>query len=159
LLQKLRDICTADGRPGNGRRRIARTDEKVQLVDELVLSQDNKPQSHRMVREIAHETGIPQSSVTHIIHKCFKKRHAQELTDAKLVCNDHGCCLKSFQILLLILSSFRTKMSSLLRCLVSLQNDRLYTRRVMRRSVNSLLNVCVCKRVISVAVTKQRIKH
>ena len=84
LLQKL---LTVDRRPSSGRRRSARTADNVDLVDELVLSQEDKPQSHRTVREISRETGIHRSSVTHIIHKdlclkCFKKRRAQELSNA-----------------------------------------------------------------------------
>jgi len=39
LLHKLRDTGTVDRRPGSGRRRSARTDENVELVDELALSQ------------------------------------------------------------------------------------------------------------------------
>ena len=61
---------TVDRRPGSGRRRSARTADNVDLVDELVLSQEDKPQSHRTVREISRETGIHWSSViTRIIHK------------------------------------------------------------------------------------------
>jgi len=39
LLKKLRDTGTVNRRPGSGRRRTARTDNNVQLVDELVQSQ------------------------------------------------------------------------------------------------------------------------
>jgi len=59
----------------------------VETVDDLLLSQENKPQTHRTVREISRETGIHRSSVSQIICKdlhlkCFKRRRAQELTDA-----------------------------------------------------------------------------
>ena len=46
LLQKLRVTGTVDRRPCSGRRRSARTADNVDLVDELVLSQeDNRRQS------------------------------------------------------------------------------------------------------------------
>ena len=65
----------------------ARTEENVETVNDLVLSQEDKLQAHRIVRETSRETGIHQSSVSHIICKDldlkgFKKRRAQELTDA-----------------------------------------------------------------------------
>ena len=46
-----------------------------------------KPHTHRTVREISRETGIHRSSLSRIICKdlrlkCFKRRRAQELTDA-----------------------------------------------------------------------------
>ena len=81
-----------DRRPSSRQRqtRSARTADNVDLVDELVLSQEDKPQSHRTVREISREMGIHRSSVTRIIHKdlclkCFKKRRAQELSNACLL--------------------------------------------------------------------------
>jgi len=61
-------------------------EENVESVNDLVLSQEDKPQTHKTVCEISHETNIHRSSVSQIICKdwhlkCFKRRHAQELTD------------------------------------------------------------------------------
>jgi len=53
LLVKFR---TVDRRPGSGRRR-AHTDENVDTADSLLLSQEDKPQSHRRVREISRKAG------------------------------------------------------------------------------------------------------
>jgi len=66
---------------------FARTEETFESVNDLVLSKQDKPQTHRTVREISRETGIHRSSVSQIICKdlhlkCFKRRSAQELTDA-----------------------------------------------------------------------------
>jgi len=55
LLVKFR---TVDRRPGSGRR-SARTDDNVDTVESLLLSQEDKPQSHRTVREISREAGDP----------------------------------------------------------------------------------------------------
>ena len=58
-------------------------------VDELVLSQEDKPKRHRSAREISHETAI-LSSVRWIIHrdlqlKCFKWCRAQLLSEANRI--------------------------------------------------------------------------
>jgi len=58
LLKKLRDTGTVDRRPGISRPRSARTEENVETVNDLILSQEDKPQTHRAVREIYRETGI-----------------------------------------------------------------------------------------------------
>ena len=86
LLKKLRDTGTVHRRPGSGRPRSARTEENVETVNELVLSQDDKPQTHRTVREISRETGIHRSSVTRIIcSTCLKRCRAQQLTDTQFL--------------------------------------------------------------------------
>jgi hypothetical protein len=87
LLKKLRQTGTTDRRQGGGRPKSARTEQNVSAVEELVLSQEDKPQTHQSTRQISRLTGVPQSSVVRIIHqdlhlKCLKKRRAQELTDA-----------------------------------------------------------------------------
>jgi len=87
LFKKLRDTGTVDRRPGNGRPRSAGTEESVESVNALVSSQQDKPQTHRTVRGMSRETGVHRSSLSRIIGKdlhlkCFKKRRAQELTDA-----------------------------------------------------------------------------
>jgi len=50
---------TVDRRPGSGRRSTAHTDEYVDTVESLLMSQEDKPQSHRTVREISREAGGP----------------------------------------------------------------------------------------------------
>jgi len=70
-------FSTVDRRLGSGRR-SAHTDENFDTVESLLLSQEDKPQSQRTVREISHEVGIHRSSVSQIIHKvlrlkCYKK--------------------------------------------------------------------------------------
>ena len=87
LLKKLRETGTAERRKGSGRPKSARTEENVSAVEELALSQESQPQTHRSVRQISRVTGISQSSVFRIIHadlglKCLKKRRAQELTES-----------------------------------------------------------------------------
>jgi len=47
---------TVDRRPGSGRCSV-HTDDNVVTVESLLLSQEDKPQSHRTVREISLEAG------------------------------------------------------------------------------------------------------
>jgi transposase len=87
LLKKLRSTGTTARKPGSGRRRSVRTDENVAVVNDLVLSQEDAPKTHRTIRQIARETDVHRSTVHRIIHqdlklKCLKKRRAQELTSA-----------------------------------------------------------------------------
>jgi len=85
---------------GSGRPKTARTAQNVSAVEELALSQESQPNTHRSVHEIVRETGIRQSSVFCIIHndlrfKCLKKRRVQELTEsnrALIDCNAPECC-------------------------------------------------------------------
>jgi len=49
LLKKLRDTCNTgivDRPPDSGRPRSARTEENVETVNDLVLSQEDKPQTY-----------------------------------------------------------------------------------------------------------------
>jgi len=86
LLRKIRATDSVDRKPGSGRPRSMRTEEKIDAVHDLVLSQEDSPQTHRSTRQISRETGISQRTVVRIIHedlklKCLKKRRAQQLTN------------------------------------------------------------------------------
>jgi len=50
FLKRLRDTGSAERRVGSGRPRTARTDENINAVDELVLSQVDAPQSRHTTR-------------------------------------------------------------------------------------------------------------
>ena len=60
---------TVDRRPGSGRR-SARADENVDTVESLLLSQEDKPQSHRTVREISRKA---EGSIDHQFRGLFTK--------------------------------------------------------------------------------------
>jgi len=74
LLSKLKDPGTTDRRPGSGRPRSARTASNINTVNDLVLSQEDAPRSHRTTRQIRRETGISQTSVMRIIHNDLQLR-------------------------------------------------------------------------------------
>src|SRR5215469_8828939 len=87
LIRKVKDTGSTSRRVGSGRPKSARTDENITAVKELILSQEDRPQTHRSTRQISREIGLAQSSVVRIIRrdlklKCFKKRRAQELSEA-----------------------------------------------------------------------------
>jgi len=59
LLKKLRDIRTVDRQPGSADRTVPTLKKAcVETVNDLVSSQEDKPQTHRTVREISRETDI-----------------------------------------------------------------------------------------------------
>jgi len=49
LLKKLRDTGTVDRRSDSGKPRSAGTEENVKTVNDLALSQEDKPKTHRTV--------------------------------------------------------------------------------------------------------------
>ena len=87
LLRKIRKTGSIERQPGSGRPVTSRTTDRIHDVEELIVSQEDKPQSHRSTRQIARETGIPRTTVRRIVHrdlalKCLKRRRAHELTAA-----------------------------------------------------------------------------
>ena len=63
---------SADRKKGSGRPRSARTEDNIGIVKELILSQEDNPQTHKTPREITKTTGIPRSSVQRIIKRDIK---------------------------------------------------------------------------------------
>jgi len=85
LLRKIDSTGSAKRKTGSGRPRTARRNENMERVEELVLSQEDRPQSHLSQRKIARELGISQATVNNIVKKdlrfkCVKKRKATDLT-------------------------------------------------------------------------------
>jgi len=80
-LIKLRNTGSTIRRQGSGR---PRTNDNVDSVSELILSQQCAPKSRETTRQISRETGIHHFSVYRIVYqnmklKYLKKRRAQEL--------------------------------------------------------------------------------
>ena len=79
LIRKIDDTGIVDRRsaPGSGRPRTARVADKIDDVADLVLSEDNAPNTHRTQRQTARQTGISLTSVNRVIKsdlrlKCLK---------------------------------------------------------------------------------------
>ena len=66
LLHKIDETQSVERKAGSGRPRTARTEEIIEIVEELICSQEDEPKSHKTPREIARETGISHSSVRRI---------------------------------------------------------------------------------------------
>jgi len=87
LLRKLRNAGSTTRCQWGGRPRSARTDDNVDSVNELILSKEGSPKSHRTTLHIERKTRIHYSSIYRIIRqnsklKCLNKRRAHELTVA-----------------------------------------------------------------------------
>jgi len=64
--------------------------------------------THSTVRDISRKTGIPKSSVVRIIRrdlqlKCFKRRRAQELTEANCTAGIYATSKEFFQFAILLI--------------------------------------------------------
>jgi len=64
LLKKLRDTGTVDRRPSSDRTRSVCTEENIQTVTDLILSQEDKPHTSVHIHDISRETGIHRSFVS-----------------------------------------------------------------------------------------------
>jgi len=87
LMRKIDKTGSCVRRVGSGRPRTARTNENIEVVQDLVLSQEDRPHTHLTRKETSREVGISQTSVSEIVKfdlrlKCFKKRSATELTES-----------------------------------------------------------------------------
>lgn len=118
---------------GSGRSRTGRSNDNIADVEELVLSQENAPCTHKTVRQIARETGIDKSSVHRIIHKdlqlvCFKKKRAQELTAANKLTRLVRAkqLLKKYPASVVSFIWFTDEKLFTVAPPINLQNDRLY---------------------------------
>jgi hypothetical protein len=58
LLRKIDTTGSCRRQAGSGRSRTARNNENIEQVQALVLSQEDRPQSHHTQKEIAREVGI-----------------------------------------------------------------------------------------------------
>jgi len=84
LLKKLRG--TVDRRQGSSRPRSSRTDENIDQVNDMDLSQENQRRNHCTVREISRGRSILKSFVVRIINRSA----AEMLQEAKCARADWG---------------------------------------------------------------------
>ena len=56
LLSKIDETQSVERKAGSGRPRTARTEENIEIVEELICSQEDEPKSHKTPRETARET-------------------------------------------------------------------------------------------------------
>jgi len=87
MIKKIDQTGTTDRKSGSGQKRSVRSDDTIKAVEDLVLSQDDKPGTHLSVRNISKQIYASKSTVSRIIGDdlklvCFKKKKAQELSAA-----------------------------------------------------------------------------
>ena len=58
-------------------------EENIQIVEKLILSQEDQPQTHKSLRQIVIDTGIPKSTVN------CEKRPPVRLVKAATLTEDH----------------------------------------------------------------------
>ena len=85
LLKKFRDTGTVDRRQGSDKPRSVRTDENIDQVNDIFLSQEDQPE---LTAESVKYHGR-QVFLSHLMSarkdlqlQCFKRRRAQDLTEA-----------------------------------------------------------------------------
>ena len=67
FLKRLKETGSTTRKSGSGRPRTVPTVANISAVNDLVLSQEDAPQTHRTTQQIARETGIHRSSDVRII--------------------------------------------------------------------------------------------
>src|ERR1700743_1908789 len=69
LIAQIDAVGNAGRKQGRGRPRSGRSEANIETDQDMILSQDDAPCTHRTFCQISRETGISKSSVHHIIHK------------------------------------------------------------------------------------------
>jgi len=87
LLRKIDQTSSVSRKPGSGRPRSVRSDLSIQLVTDLICSQEDAPGTGKSPREIEKEIGISRSSVRRIAQRdvqlrVLKRKKAHLLSDA-----------------------------------------------------------------------------
>ena len=95
LLKKIDSGESIERKPGSGRPRTVRTDENINVIDELSSSQEKTPNTHLSQREISNFTEINRSSVQRAIAKDLKKKAFRRVKTPQLNANQRqrraGC--------------------------------------------------------------------
>ena len=142
LIKQIDSTGSVERKKGSGRPRTTRCPENVETVQELVMSQEDNPGTHKSVNAIARETGISRSSVQRIVKKdlqlkCFKRKRAQDLTEdsklkrlvrAKQLLNNYPKSMVPFIF-------FTDEKLFTVAAPVNAQNDRVYAASNMRKRV------------------------
>lgn len=141
------------------------------------MSQKNAPGTHRTVRQITREISISKSTVHNVIRKnlklkCYRKRHAQDLTEANKM-KRLACCkqlLKRFPEHAVSFLWFTDEKLFTMSHPVNLQNDRAYAQagmkekqvpasRLLRTRSTFSRSVMVTQRSVSSASSSSHPRH
>ena len=86
ISRLLKNIADSGSSARKARPMSRRTPEIIAAVEEMIMSQESQPGTHRSLNEIAREIGVSRSAVCITVQndlnlKCLKKKRAQELTE------------------------------------------------------------------------------
>ena len=86
LLRKIDGTVSYERKKGSGRPKSVRVKENIEAVQYRILSQDDKPATHKTTNQISAELGISRSGVRNIIIddlllKTVKRIHGQKLME------------------------------------------------------------------------------
>ena len=89
FLKNVDETDSAERKLGSGRPRSVRTDDNIEEVEDMILSQEDQPGTHKTPTEIADELNISRRSVKRIIDedlqfRPLKKTKVQKLSDADI---------------------------------------------------------------------------
>jgi len=143
LIKKVDNDGTTERRQGSGRPKSVRTQQNIDLVKELICSQEDVPHSHKSPREIEKETGIPRSSVRRIVKQDLQLKTYKRVIGQTL---NENCKLKRLQRSRHLLERFPNERSTksiwftdektfTISTPVNSQNDRLYSTELKKRQV------------------------
>jgi transposase len=136
LLKKIDSGGTTERKHGSGRPKSARTPANIELVSELICSQENRPHMHKSPREIERETGISRSSVRRIAKRDLSLTTYKRVVAQKL---NENCKIKRLQRCQQLLQRFPNERSVrgiwftdekmfTVATPINSQNDRFYSR-------------------------------
>ena len=83
-IKKLEETGDIDRRIGSGRPKSARTQDNIDAVEELVLSQEDKPGTHKTPREIARILPMSHQSVRNIADKDLELNVFKKMISLKI---------------------------------------------------------------------------
>ena len=91
LLKNIDDTCLTEHRTGSGHPKTSKTEENTQIVEKLILSQEDQPQTHKSLREIEMDTGISKPTVNRIVKRALHLKPVR-LVKAAALTEDHKRC-------------------------------------------------------------------
>ena len=100
LLKKIDETGTVERTKGSGRPVSARIQENIEMVEELILSQEENPGTHKSPREIERETGISRSTIRRIAKHDLNLTPYKRLKGQKLSMIDENKRRKRVSLLL-----------------------------------------------------------
>ena len=133
LIKRIDETGQIDRQKVQGRPRSVRTASNIEIVSDLICSQEGRPGTSKSPREIERETGISRSSVRRIAKrdlnlKTFRRREVQLLSDADIRKRLIACQLLKKRLIKLKLDRtwFSDEKVFTVQTPSNTQNDRVY---------------------------------